>query len=78
MSRYIAEEITDIQVAEDGIVFTTLLETNSIQAWNKMHRVRTYRPITISGESPKIISTIVTKSFIFCLCEEAHLTIFNT
>ena len=37
MSRYIAEEITDVQVAEDGIVFTTLLETNSIQAWNKMH-----------------------------------------
>ena len=37
-----------------------------------------YRPITATGESPKIISTIVTKSFIFCLCDEAHLTIFNT
>jgi U3 small nucleolar RNA-associated protein 21 len=77
MSRYINEEITDVQVSEDGIVFTTLLETNSIQAWNKMHRVRTYKPI-VDGLSPKILQTIVTKSFIFCLCKEGQMTIFNT
>ena len=49
MSRYINEEITGIQVGEDGIVYTTLAESNQIQAWKKMHRVRTYKPIVDLG-----------------------------
>jgi len=74
MSRYIAEEISGIQVSEDGLVYTTMVETNTIQCWNKMHRVRTFTPKTKSS----ILETIVTKSFIFCLSENGHMTIFNT
>jgi hypothetical protein len=43
MSRYIQEEITQIQVLPDGTVFTVLKESNSVQSWNKMHRVRAYQ-----------------------------------
>jgi len=42
MSRYIQEEITQIQVLPDGTVFTVLKESNSVQSWIKMHRVRAY------------------------------------
>ena len=44
MSRYIAEEITAIAALEDGTIFTVLKESNRVQAWNKMHRVREYKP----------------------------------
>ena len=44
MSRYIAEEITAIQALEDGTIFTVLRDSNRVQAWNKMHRVREYKP----------------------------------
>lgn len=52
MSRYIAETITHIQVSDDGLVHTSLAETNTIQVWNKMHRVRSYQaPSTIRAFS---------------------------
>jgi hypothetical protein len=71
MSRFINEEISYIQASEDGTIFTSLVETNTIQAWTKMHRVRSYQaPDTI-------IQFIVTKQMIFCL-SSLLLTIFNT
>ena len=38
MSRFISEEITYIQAAETGLIYTSLKESNQIVAWNKMHR----------------------------------------
>lgn len=72
MSRYIAEEISAIQVLGDGIVFTSLVESNTIQAWNKMHRVRLYQP---TGTFQQMI---VTTQFLFCLCKSKQMTVFNT
>lgn len=63
MSRYIAEEISQIQVLEDGQVLTSLVETNTIQVWNKMHRVKFFKP-----QNGEIKQFIATSSFVFCLC----------
>ena len=38
MSRFIAEEITYLQAAPTGLIYTSLRESNEIVAWNKMHR----------------------------------------
>ena len=43
MSRFIAEEITYLQAASTGLIYTALRETNEIVAWNKMHRHAVYR-----------------------------------
>lgn len=72
MSRYIAEEITAIQALGDGTIFTVLKESNRIQAWNKMHRVREYKP------ERRIVQMLVTAQFVFCLQEAGSMTLFNT
>lgn len=59
---------------EDGTVFTSLVETNIIQAWNKMHRVRHY---TLT-ESANILQMIVNAQFIFCLTNNKSITVFST
>ena len=38
MSNFIAQEITYLQASQTGLIYTSLRETNSIIAWNKMHR----------------------------------------
>ena len=43
MSRFIAEEITYLQAAQTGLIYTSLKETNEIVAWNKMHRHAVYK-----------------------------------
>jgi len=42
MSRFIAEEITGLQAVTSGLIYTSLLESNKIVSWNKMHRVKEY------------------------------------
>lgn len=37
MSRFIAEELSYVQAAPTGLIYTALRETNEIIAWNKMH-----------------------------------------
>lgn len=71
MSRYIAETITGVQVSEDGLVHTSLLETNTIQVWNKMHRVKSYQA------PAEILHFTVSKQFVFCLCASKFL-VFDT
>ena len=73
MSRFIAEEITYLQAAPTGLIYTALKETNEIVAWNKMNRYATY-----TGHTKPILQFIVTASFIFSLAEEGEFLIFNT
>ena len=42
MSRFIAEEITFLQAAPTGLIYTSLKESNQIVAWNKMHKHANY------------------------------------
>ena len=72
MSRFIAEEITYLQAAPTGLIYTSLRETNEIVAWNKMHRHQTY-----AGHSQPIISFIVIGNLIFSLAEEGEFLTFN-
>lgn len=46
---------------DDGTVFTVLKETNTVQAWNKMHRVRAYTALN------PIKQMLCSTSFVFCL-----------
>ena len=73
MSRFIAEEITYLQAAPTGLIYTSLKETNEIVAWNKMHRHAVY-----SGHKHPILEFLVTTSLIFSLAEEGEVMIFNT
>lgn len=73
MSRFIAEEITWLQAAMTGLIYTSLKETNEIVSWNKMHRVKAY-----SGHKHSIIKFLVTGNFIFSLAENGEFLIFNT
>ena len=45
MSRFIAEEITYLQAAPTGLIYTSLKESNQIVAWNKMHRQASFGPL---------------------------------
>ena len=72
MSRFIAEEITHIQAAATGLIYTSLKETNEIIAWNKMHRHSVYK-----GHKEPIIGFIVTTNLIFSLGEQGEFLIFN-
>ena len=72
MSRFIAEEITYLQAAPTGLIYTALKETNSIVAWNKMHQHASY-----SGHTESILQFIVTASLIFSLGENGEFLIFN-
>ena len=73
MSRFIAEEITYLQAAPTGLIYTSLKETNEIVAWNKMHRHAVYK-----GHSKPILNFIVTTNLIFSLAEDGEFLIFNT
>ena len=73
MSRFIAEEITYLQAAPTGLIYTSLKETNEIVAWNKMQRHGAYK-----GHTKPILSFIVTGSLIFSLAEEGEFITFNT
>jgi len=73
MSRFIAEEITGLQAVTSGLIYTSLLESNRIVSWNKMHRVKEY-----SGHTQQIIKFLVTDSIIFSLAEGGEFIIFNT
>jgi len=73
MSRFIAEEITYLQAAPTGLIYTSLKETNEIVAWNKMHRHATF-----IGHQKPILQFIVTTNFIFSLAEDGEFIVFNT
>ena len=73
MSRFIAEEITYLQAAASGLIYTSLKESNTIVAWNKMHRHQEYK-----GHTNAIIKFIVSQNFIFSLAEGGELIIFDT
>ena len=73
MSRFIAEEITYLQAAATGLIYTSLRETNEIVTWNKMHRHAVY-----SGHEQQILQFLVTTNLIFSLAEEGEFLTFNT
>lgn len=56
---------------DDGTVFTVLKETNTVQAWNKMHRVRAYTPLN------PIKQMLCSTSFVFCL-QDQKITVWQT
>lgn len=72
MSKFIAEEITHIQAAATGLIYTSLKETNEIVAWNKMHRHAVYK-----GHKKPIIGFLVTTNLIFSLGEDGEFLTFN-
>ena len=73
MSRFISEEITYLQAAPTGLIYTSLRESNEIVAWNKMHRHANY-----AGHKNPILQFIVTTNLIFSLAQEGEFIIFNT
>ena len=73
MSRFIAEEITGLQTVPSGLIYTSLLESNTIVSWNKMHRVREY-----SGHTKPVVKFLVTEKVIFSLAEGGEFITFNT
>ena len=72
MSKFIAEEITHLEAAATGLIYTSLKETNDIVAWNKMHRHSVYR-----GHTKPILGFLVTTNLIFSLAEEGEFLTFN-
>ena len=73
MSRFIAEEITSLQAAPTGLIYTSLRETNEIVAWNKMHKHASYK-----GHKEEILAFNVTTNLIFSLAENGEFLTFNT
>jgi hypothetical protein len=57
----------------NGLIYTSLKETNEIVSWNKMHRVKAFK-----GHKHSIIRFLVTGQFIFSLAEQGEFVIFNT
>jgi len=75
MSRFIAEEITYLQAAPSGLIYTSLKDSNQIVAWNKMHRHAEYTRGHSQGRA--ILQFIVTANIIFSLAEGNELVLFN-
>lgn len=73
MSRFISEEITGLEAAPTGLIYTSLKETKEIVAWNKMHRHASYK-----GHKEHILAFNVTTNLIFSLGENGEFLTFNT
>ena len=72
MSKFIAEEIVWIQAAPNGQIYTALAESNTIVAWNKMHRVASY-----GGHTKAILEFIVAGDLLFSLAEDGEFLVTN-
>lgn len=75
-SRYIHDEITQIEASEDGFIYTALYNKNTrksqIVCWKKMNKV-----LEFNGHDSKILSFIIAGPFVFTLGDQGDFISFD-